>query len=88
MFGAELESPVALRHYSLALLNKAVQINPNLIDETRAQNYRDSLLQRNGAQGCTEQLFNQMFSDARDLIAAGNNTLKAAINAVIPSVWR
>lgn len=88
VFGAELESPVALRHYSLALLNKAVQINPNLIDETRAQNYRDSLLQRNGAQGCTEQLFNQMFSDARDLIAAGNNTLKAAINAVIPSVWR
>lgn len=88
VFGAESESPVALRHYALALLNKAMQINPNLMNAQCVQNYRDSLLQRNDAQGCTEQLFTQMFSDARGLINAGNHELETVINAVVPSIWR
>lgn len=88
VFGTELESPVALRHYALALLNKAIQINPNLIDAQRVQNYRDSLLQRSDAQGCTEQLFDQMLSDTQDLIAAGNLELKTVVAAILPLSWR
>lgn len=88
VFGAEWESPVALRHYALALLNTAMKINPDFIDAQRVQSYRDSLLQHNGAQGCTEQLFNQMLSDTEDLIKAGNRDLKAALCAVFPLSWR
>ena len=88
VLGTELESPVALRHYALALLNKATQINPNLMDAQRVQNYRDSLLQRSDAQGCTEQLFDQMLSDTQDLIAAGNRELKTVVAAIVPLAWR
>lgn len=83
IFGEENASPVALRYYALALLNKAINIQPNLVLQEKLADYQSRL----AGDSCSNELYIDMSLIARDLTE--ENTYIAPVwNAYVPSAWR
>lgn len=88
IFGTELDSPEMLRRYALALLNTALTLDERLLPAELVKDYRDCLLQKNDALGCTSVLFEKMVGDIKRLISQGNASLKLMLRALVPPAWQ
>jgi hypothetical protein len=83
-FGTESESPIALRNYALALLNKANQLDSHLIDFAKLSNWRGIFHGLKGQFSCTAVLSDKM----KDYIKSKNDTeLTKLFNSVYPPQW-
>ncbi|HGJ5864136.1 MAG TPA: pentapeptide repeat-containing protein [Arsenophonus nasoniae] len=81
IFGTELDSPLMLRYYAYALMEKAHKLDPTLITENTFNDWKDRLLGCNNAFTCTAALYNQMIDYATEHC---HDVLKK----IQPSAWR
>ncbi|HGJ5867230.1 pentapeptide repeat-containing protein [Arsenophonus nasoniae] len=81
IFGTELDSPLMLRYYAYALMEKAHKLDPTLITENTFNDWKDRLLGCNNAFTCMAALYNQMIDYATEHC---HDVLKK----IQPSAWR
>ncbi len=74
-FGTHEDSPEVIRYYSLALLNQATQLNPDLITSAKLTLWHNKLTGYNDSFSCTEVL-------AFDMLLLNNRT--SIIPGIIP----
>lgn len=81
IFGTETHSPLMLRYYAYALMEKAHTIDPTLIGQDKFIDWKNRLLGTDRAFTCTAVLSNMMTEYARKHY---NDVLKT----IQPSTWR
>ncbi|WGL98747.1 pentapeptide repeat-containing protein [Arsenophonus sp. aPb] len=81
VFGTELDSPLMLRYYAYALMEKAHKLDPTLITENTFNDWKDRLLGCTNTFTCTALLYNQMIDYAAEHC---HDVLKK----IQPSAWR
>lgn len=80
IFGLENDSPIPLRNYATALLNKVVTLNPLLIENNRLIEWKNALLGINNAFTCTGALASKMIDKTKTICP---NLLAA----ILPPTW-
>ncbi|WGL97819.1 pentapeptide repeat-containing protein [Arsenophonus sp. aPb] len=81
IFGIEEDSPVMLRYYAYALLEKAHKLDPSLIGQNTFNDWKNRLLGQNGAFTCSAILADKMTIYA-------NEHCKHTLQKIIPPAWR
>lgn len=81
VFGTELDSPLMLRYYAYALMEKAHKLDPTLIAQDTFNNWKNRLLGCENAFSCTAVLYDLMIDYA---IEHCHDVLKK----IQPSAWR
>ncbi|HGJ5897361.1 pentapeptide repeat-containing protein [Arsenophonus apicola] len=66
IFGTELDSPLMLRYYAYALMEKAHKLDPTLITENIFNDWKDRLLGCTNTFTCSAALYNQMIDYATE----------------------
>jgi hypothetical protein len=89
VFGAENDSPDALRLYAEALLRKAYDEAPELLPKSEFKDWLDRLRGENGTLTCTAFLYH-MQSQRLDAILRqpGSGLLHQVRDEMIPLPWR
>lgn len=78
-FGTAADSPVAIRCYANALLNKFQALSPDLFHQIQGGNIREELLK----DACTDILSSSMREKAKS-----NSALKKAYEEITPQMWQ
>ncbi|WGM01096.1 pentapeptide repeat-containing protein [Arsenophonus nasoniae] len=81
IFGIEEDSPVMLRYYAYALLEKAHKLDPSLIGQNTFNDWKNRLLGQNGAFTCSALL-------ADEMTVYANQRCKPILQKIIPPAWR
>jgi uncharacterized protein YjbI with pentapeptide repeats len=86
-FGTERDSPPSLRCHAQALLNRAVVLDPDLLDEASAANWQSRLSGTGGEFSCASALSDIMEEYLRAR-AAGDEVLARMYARLYPLAWR
>ena len=90
--GTETESPAAVRQYAVALLNKASELEPQLLSEVGRQSYKAQsfsfyLQVLNGElPSCTQILSDDMILYAKKM-AQHNSLFQKIFQSILPKAW-
>ncbi|CAG9165302.1 pentapeptide repeat-containing protein [Cupriavidus respiraculi] len=86
-FGTELESPLALRGYAGALLNKACALAPGLVPNAISADWKNRLFGLHKAFDCTAILSGMMLQRLA-FMARGHESFQAIHRSLLPAVWQ
>ncbi|HGJ5854259.1 hypothetical protein QE197_07980 [Arsenophonus nasoniae] len=81
IFGTDGNSPLMLRYYAYALMEKAHQLDPTLLGYQMFKNWKNRLLGTENAFTCTALLYDIMIIHA-------NEQCKETLHKIIPPAWR
>ncbi len=84
-FGIESDSPTSIRYYALALMNKALELDENIIpayhQNNNDNNWKHKLLGINNAFTCTALL-------SAEILLHCKQEFPDIANTIIPPAWR
>ena len=84
-FGTETASPSALRFYALALLNKAIKLNSEIVDKQYLKNdlydWKNKLTHSKGAFDCTAVLSEIMIAEIK-------KKCSVVLDSILPPAWK